>query len=159
MCCVVFAACCVLYVSCAVCVCVCVHVLKCMRTIGSRARVHTLAHTHSHTQACRHPKSYNREACKSAHTHSHTHTHTLTHTHKHVCTEHVCRVGQNRIYTPYMTVYLVISLPKIPCILIIYYICGSGQPYMCVIIYKQNSCPSLLCWTKSWSTNTNNMRI
>ena len=24
------------------------------------------------------------------------------------------RVGQNRIYTPYMTVYLVISLPKIP---------------------------------------------
>jgi len=26
---------------------------------------------------------------------------------------HVCRVGQNRVYTPYMTVYLVISLPKI----------------------------------------------
>jgi hypothetical protein len=25
----------------------------------------------------------------------------------------VCRVGQNRIYTPYMTVYLEISLPKI----------------------------------------------
>jgi len=24
------------------------------------------------------------------------------------------RVGQNRIYTPYMAVYLVISLPKIP---------------------------------------------
>ena len=24
------------------------------------------------------------------------------------------RVGQNRIYTPYMTIYLVISLPKIP---------------------------------------------
>jgi hypothetical protein len=24
------------------------------------------------------------------------------------------RVGQNRIYTPYMTVYLVIFLPKIP---------------------------------------------
>ena len=24
------------------------------------------------------------------------------------------RVGQSRIYTPYMTVYLVISLPKIP---------------------------------------------
>jgi len=24
------------------------------------------------------------------------------------------RVGQNRIYTPYMTVYLVISLPGIP---------------------------------------------
>jgi len=26
----------------------------------------------------------------------------------------MCRVGQNRIYTPYMTVYMVISLPKIP---------------------------------------------
>jgi len=27
---------------------------------------------------------------------------------------HMHRVGQNRIYTPYMTVYLVISLLKIP---------------------------------------------
>ena len=27
---------------------------------------------------------------------------------------HMRRVGQNRIYTPYMTVYLVISLPEIP---------------------------------------------
>jgi hypothetical protein len=26
----------------------------------------------------------------------------------------MCRVGQNRIYTPFVTVYLVISLPKIP---------------------------------------------
>jgi hypothetical protein len=26
----------------------------------------------------------------------------------------ICRVGQNRIYTPYMTVYFVISLPKSP---------------------------------------------
>ena len=26
----------------------------------------------------------------------------------------MCRVGQNHIYTPYMTVYLVISLPKSP---------------------------------------------
>jgi len=25
---------------------------------------------------------------------------------------HTCRVGQNRAFTPYMTVYLVISLPK-----------------------------------------------
>jgi hypothetical protein len=30
------------------------------------------------------------------------------------------RVGQNRIITPYMTVYLVISLPKIPYIHRIY---------------------------------------
>jgi hypothetical protein len=26
----------------------------------------------------------------------------------------MCRVGQNRVYTPYMTVYLMISLPKVP---------------------------------------------
>jgi len=32
----------------------------------------------------------------------------------------ISRVGQNRIYTPYMTVYLVISLPKIPYIHRIY---------------------------------------
>jgi len=31
-----------------------------------------------------------------------------------------CRVGQNRMYTPYMTVYLVISLPKLPYIHRIY---------------------------------------
>ena len=37
---------------------------------------------------------------------------------KHAWTNHVWtilfRVGQNRIYTPYMTVYMVSSLPKIP---------------------------------------------
>ena len=27
----------------------------------------------------------------------------------------ICGVGQNRIYTPYITVYLAIFLPKIPC--------------------------------------------
>ena len=31
-----------------------------------------------------------------------------------VCVLHTIRVGQNRVYTPYMTVYLAISLPKIP---------------------------------------------
>jgi len=52
-----------------------------------------------------------------------------------VCTPYMPRVGQNRIYTPYMTVYLVISLPKIPYIHRIYmvlanpiYAYGSGQP-------------------------------
>ena len=30
------------------------------------------------------------------------------------------RVGQSRIYTPYMTVYMVISLPKLPYIHRIY---------------------------------------
>ena len=33
---------------------------------------------------------------------------------------HIFRVGQKRIYTPYMTVFLVISLPKIPYIHRIY---------------------------------------
>jgi len=33
---------------------------------------------------------------------------------------HMSRVGQNRMNAPYMTVYLVISLPKIPCILVVY---------------------------------------
>ena len=33
---------------------------------------------------------------------------------------HITRVGQNRTYTPYMTVYLVISRPKIPCMHRIY---------------------------------------
>jgi hypothetical protein len=32
----------------------------------------------------------------------------------------VCRVGQNRIYAPYMAVYLVISPPKIPYIYTVY---------------------------------------
>jgi len=39
-----------------------------------------------------------------------------------VCRSELLRVGQNRIYTPYMTVYLVSSLPKIP------YIYGSCKP-------------------------------
>jgi len=39
------------------------------------------------------------------------------------------RVGQNRIYTPYMTVYTVISLPKTTYLHRIYIIYGSGQPY------------------------------
>jgi hypothetical protein len=33
---------------------------------------------------------------------------------------HMCRVGQDRTYTPYMTVYLVISQPNIPYLLRIY---------------------------------------
>ena len=36
------------------------------------------------------------------------------------CVERMCRVGQNRILTPYVTVHLVISLPKIPYIHRIY---------------------------------------
>jgi len=38
------------------------------------------------------------------------------------------RVGQNRIYTPYMTVYLVISLQKMRVYTV--YMYGSDQPYV-----------------------------
>ena len=44
------------------------------------------------------------------------------------------RVGQNRIYTPHMTVYLVTSLPKIPCINSIYMVLANPT-------YITPSCP------------------
>jgi hypothetical protein len=37
------------------------------------------------------------------------------------------RVGQNLIYTPYMTIYLVISLPKIPYIHRIYMVLANPK--------------------------------
>jgi hypothetical protein len=37
-----------------------------------------------------------------------------------VCTLYIRRVGQNRIYTPYMTICMVISLLKIPYVHCIY---------------------------------------
>ena len=40
--------------------------------------------------------------------------------------EDICRGGQNRIYIPYMTVYLVISLPKIPYINRIYMVLANS---------------------------------
>jgi hypothetical protein len=49
---------------------------------------------------------------------------------------HVCaykhRVGQNRIYTPYMTVYLVILLPKIPYIHRIYMVLANPIYARCI---------------------------
>ena len=42
----------------------------------------------------------------------------------------ICRVGQNRIYTPYMTVFLVISLPKIPYIHRINMVLANPNYYM-----------------------------
>ena len=39
----------------------------------------------------------------------------------------ICRVGQNRIYTPYMTVYFVITLPKIPYIHRIYMVLANPK--------------------------------
>jgi hypothetical protein len=47
----------------------------------------------------------------------------------------ICRVGQNRIHTPYMTVYLMISLPKYRRYTV--YIYGSGQPYVFVTLLKR----------------------
>jgi hypothetical protein len=51
----------------------------------------------------------------------------------------ICRVGQNRIYTPYMTVYLVylvLSLPLIPYTMYIIYTLyiWSCQPYIFVVM-------------------------
>jgi len=37
------------------------------------------------------------------------------------------RVGQNRIYTPYMTVHLVISLPKLPYVNRIYMVMANPK--------------------------------
>ena len=43
-------------------------------------------------------------------------------------TAFVGRVGQHRIYTPYVTVYLVTALPKIPCVHRIYML-NYSKPY------------------------------
>jgi len=49
----------------------------------------------------------------------------------------VFRVGQHRIYTPYMTVYLVISLPKLPYIHRIYIYMVLANP-MCVASHERS---------------------
>ena len=41
--------------------------------------------------------------------------------------QNIRRVGQNCIYTPYMTVYMVISLPKIPYIHLIYMVLANPK--------------------------------
>jgi len=68
------------------------------------------------------------------------------------CMLHIARVGQNRIYAPYMTVYLVISPPKIPYIHRIY-IYAFGQPYILLcakkyfpsFFHSRVACCILLC--------------
>ena len=52
---------------------------------------------------------------------------------------HKYRVGQNRIYTPYMTVYLVISLPKTP-----YMHCIYMWLWPTLYIYIYNACTVFL---------------
>jgi len=56
----------------------------------------------------------------------------LNHTFRRV---YIYRVGQNSIYTPYMTVYLVISQPK-KYIHRTPYIYGSGQPYVYTVYIR-----------------------
>ena len=61
---------------------------------------------------------------------------------------YICRVGQNCIYTPYMTVYLVISLPIIPYVNRIYmvlanpiYVCVSHRSNQCAFLSANESLP------------------
>jgi len=68
----------------------------------------------------------------------------------HVCTGWMLYLGLARpIYTPYMTVYLVISLPKIP---YIHHIYGSGQPYLYGKLQVTNSLLAIiqLSVTEGW---------
>ena len=61
------------------------------------------------------------------------------------------RVGQNRIYTPYLTVYLVISLPKIPYVHRIYMVLANPineQCDECVCMLMGTMC-SVLCAHRS----------
>jgi len=46
----------------------------------------------------------------------------------------VCRVGQNRTYAPYMTIYLVIFQPKLPYIHCIYMVLGNPRVVCCLTI-------------------------
>ena len=48
----------------------------------------------------------------------------------------MCRVGQSRIYTPYMTIYLVMSLPNIPCIHRVYMVLSNptNAPYFVLTV-------------------------
>jgi len=53
----------------------------------------------------------------------------------------LCRVGRNRIYAPYMTVYLVISLPKIPYIHRIYKVLANPiSLFFCKAPTQHESC-------------------
>jgi hypothetical protein len=63
------------------------------------------------------------------------------------------KVGQNRIYTPYMTVHLVISLPKIQYINRIYMVLANPM-YVYTVPASQNSVPSVSCHArgKKWCT-------
>ena len=60
------------------------------------------------------------------------------------------KVGQNRIYTPYMTVYMVISLPKIPYTHRMYMVLANpryaaSSIWMRLFLYSQTNTPMQPC--------------
>jgi hypothetical protein len=92
------------------------------------------------------------------------------------------RVGQNRIYTPYMTVYLVIFLPNLPCIYRIYMVLANSThfpppftfchppgpseldtPWLawetaCVRAFTISACRASFCEARTWIVETE-MRV
>jgi len=132
--------------------------------------IHTRTHTHNtHTNAHTHTHTHTHAR---THTYRHTHIHTThTHTHRwgpmtfvkltHQAMRQAVarmlqncevgtdvkkfisiRVGQNRIYAPYMTVYMVISVPKIPYMHYIYMVLANPTqqtlcPHLCLCVCEQ----------------------
>ena len=112
--------------------------------VGMHACTDTKTHTHTHTHTsfgqyraitfvC-----LGRAACLLYNTHTHTHFNLyecylgmarpdVRYGYKESC---ITRVGQNRIYAPYMTVYLGSSLPKIPYIHRIYMVLANPMCYL-----------------------------
>jgi hypothetical protein len=92
--------------------------------IHTRAYIHILTHTaliDTCNAVCHITRLHKLNMSAQSHTHTHTNTHTaLIDTCDAACLFtrlnklNMSRVGQNRTYTLYMTVYLVIPLPKIP---------------------------------------------
>jgi hypothetical protein len=114
----------------------------------TRTYIHILTHTaliDTCNAVCHITRLHKLNMSAQSHTHTHTNTHTaLIDTCDAACLFtrlnklNMSRVGQNRTYTLYMTVYLVIPLPKIPYVHRVYiniyiYIYGSGQPYIWVM--------------------------
>jgi len=123
-----------------VCVCTCVLLVKVEASIKqpkwtnptgtcSSTYIHTHTHTHAHTGLAG-PVTAPWPSLFAAAAVSHVHHHrTLKHTQVSML---LFRVGQNRVCTPHMTVYLIKSLQEIPYIYILYiymYFSRFGQPY------------------------------
>jgi hypothetical protein len=110
--------------------------------VGMHACTDTKTHTHTHTHKfwtvpCNHLCLLGTSSLSPL---QHTHTHfnlyecylgmarpDVRYGYKESC---ITRVGQNRIYAPYMTVYLGSSLPKIPYIHRIYMVLANPMCYL-----------------------------